>query len=268
MGKRQVLLGGLVALAFLAGWWVGHSSNAERAPLTEAECMAAATAAEPERVAPSPPGPGIIESAPAEPTGLDVLDALADVVAGLWRRDPLQIVDAVTDTMSDRELESALTTLTDLKSEDLDDVGDLRAFSRRLSRIAAEGLLTDLEDTSLEGIDELELFEPDAESPGVVFGSSQYKIVGEYRVREDGPRRVLIKWIREEPYELLQLRRRSIDPASDLLVVNGIQPGGWSTGRYRVQIFALNDAVDLLAEGRFRIIEDRDPNGSATPHLR
>jgi hypothetical protein len=186
------------------------------------------------------------------------------VLSDLWHRQPVEVVDVVTHMMSDRELSSAVTSLTNLTEEDLAEVDDLRAFSSRLAGIAAEGLLTDLEDADYAHVQRVEFFAPGDDNAQSTFASTEIKIIAEYPTPDDSPSRVLVKWIQEDPYELLQFRRRSINPDGDYTTTSARQIGGWREGAYRVQIFSLNEAVDLLAEGRFKILSDAGAAGRPT----
>jgi len=246
-----------VVLAFMLGRWTAGDSDPTAAdgrapnhePVASAPLAPEQAARQPLAAAPDAGG-----SAAEKRDGLDLMDALSEVLSDLWHRQPVEVVDVVTHMMSDRELSSAVTSLTNLTEEDLEDIDDLRAFSSRLAGIAAEGLLTDLEDADYAHVERVEFFAPGSDTAQGTFTTTEIKIIAEYPTPDDSPSRILVKWIQEEPYELLQFRRRSINPNGDYTTTSARQIGGWREGAYRVQIFSLNEEVDLLAEGRFDIL--------------
>jgi hypothetical protein len=182
---------------------------------------------------------------------LDLIRRLAQ-----WGGDPTEVVEVVIQAMSHRELRSALTSLTDLTDEDLDEIRDLHTFARRISEVAMDGIMSSggPEDITMAGVefsrsvDELntsgqreDRFATD-ERIYAVFPSEEYR-GGE----------IFVKWYRADDPKILLFERMPIQEGSESNYVWLEPDGEWPEGEYKVEFYSADEEMAKVAVGRYQI---------------
>jgi hypothetical protein len=171
-----------------------------------------------------------------------------------WGVDPQRVVGSVVDQMGDDELIALVTSLTDYDREELEAIGDMRAFVRRLAEVAMEGSVVPAEEPRA-GVARVDfavevLNDNSVEVPVNRFRTNDERIYATFpsgRINED---RVLAKWTRVEDGEVLLLGRYGINSQDDWSYVwLGSPQNGWMPGEYRVDFYTADDRLDLLASG-------------------
>jgi hypothetical protein len=162
------------------------------------------------------------------------------------------VVGVVIDSMSTRELRSALTSLTKLTEEDLDEIRDLPAFARRVSEIAMDGVVRygAPEGAGLADVQ----FSVD---PHNVAELAQDRFSGEERIYAVFPMEeyrgddVFVKWYRSDDPEILLFDRYPILREADSNYVWLDKQHGWPEGEYRVELYSADEAMKKVATGRY-----------------
>lgn len=158
--------------------------------------------------------------------------------------------------MSDAELSSALMSAVRLSEEEIGDVRDLRAFSKRMLEVAMLGI-TEPE----QSLTEAEPIRFSGTSPGSAAGktsggrfpSGRGRIFATFPVPDPARQRVLVKWFRTDRPHILLLRRYSLKAGESSGYVWLEPEGGWESGNYQVDVYAADEAVTPLATGRYEI---------------
>ncbi len=181
----------------------------------------------------------------------ELVRSLAD-----WKSDPAEIVGFVIDAMDDREIRSALTSLTSLTEEDLDEVRDLRAFTRRVSEIAMDGVVSARGPESA-GTATIR-FSQSADTQNVT-EQAQVRFAGNDRIFAIFPTEdyrydeVFVKWYRSDDPEILLFDRYPIQREADFNYVWLDRDNGWPEGEYRVELYTVDDAMNRVASGDYVI---------------
>jgi len=172
-------------------------------------------------------------------------------------------VENMIDGMSDAELITAITSYTNLRSEDLADVRDLRSYARRLSAIAMDGVLAPAQPASTDTAAVLFADHVDPEGfPDEVwqnFGTDgERPIYALFPSADYTKDQVLVKWFREGDPELLLFARYPVDPGAPLSHVWMQRQAGWTEGPYVVEFYDPSESLEKIASGRY-VIDDSSP---------
>lgn len=168
--------------------------------------------------------------------------------------DPNALVRVAVDEMSDDQLISLITSLTDYERDELEDVQDMRAFVNRLADIALDGTLVPAENlppdlAHIEFALEVQA-DNSAVDPTARFRSDDSRIYAVFETDELGGEEVFAKWVRAEDGEVLLFGRYRIEPGDDFSYVWLDRPGStWEPGSYRVDFYTSDENLDLLASG-------------------
>ncbi|MCH2169976.1 hypothetical protein MK489_04255 [Myxococcota bacterium] len=208
---------------------------------------AATAEEEPEEPEIGEPTAGWFERGPAELA----MSALS------WAIDPEAVVGHTIDQMSDRELVTVVTSLTDLTDADFDGIRDVRGFARRLSAVAMEGVITDTaySDPRLPRVE----FTSEIDSQGFPvgsaedFGSGSERIYAVFSPDEVPGEEVLVKWSRSDRRELLLFKHFPVWREDESSFVWIEEPGGWPAGTYDVDIYAANSELPKLSSGQYTV---------------
>ena len=255
-GKYKLFIA--LAVVFVTGLALGRlSAPDESAKPADAGPLAAHP--EPEPTAPEVP-------TSAAETALDRALAnagLSDMRASLeeygfdWRGQFEPAVDFVIDQMSDEELITAITGVTNLSEAEVSSVRDLREFASRLSTVAFKGVFSDPEPSPPE-VDAISFStsvtgENAAEQAGESFESGEGRIYAVFpsdRLHQD---KVLAKWYRSDRRELLMLEMHTIDPQDGLSYVWFEPDSGWQPGEYSVEFYTTDSSVEQIATGQYTV---------------
>lgn len=186
------------------------------------------------------------------------LEALLDAVRA--DDDPRGRISAAIAGMGARELEAGIRAAIGLSDHELAAIGDVRAFAERLAEIAMEGILLPASSpsTSRQGeagvvhfTSEPLLHEP-AERARSLFAPDAGRIHAVFPSGDLGDR-VLLRWIQVDPPRILLMQRYRIDPRDTFGYVWFEPDGEWATGRYQVEVYSADDAMERIAMGGFEV---------------
>ena len=262
MPDRPWMLGCAAALAtFIAGFGVGRFTADPRAldPASDSRhAVATPTGAASPDGAETVPEDALADSWLALLRLAAEVDSLESLVETLREQklDPERVVQSGLDHMSDRELESIVTSAVHLSAEELGEVRDLRAFAARLAEVAMEGVL---EPGGERGPGDRVLLttSPDTEDPEAVasdrFDPDQSRIYAVFPTDHYEEAAVMVKWYRRDTPRILLFERYPITPG-DAYAYVWLQPKqGWDPGDYQVDVYAIDEAVTLLSRGRYTV---------------
>jgi hypothetical protein len=169
-----------------------------------------------------------------------------------WSGAPSEVVDVIIESMSERELRSAITSLTGLTDDDLAEVGDLRAFTRRAAEVAMDNVVS-FKDSLPEALPPVEF----SHNPNDMEEFTTDRFVGDERIFAVFPStpsahdEVFVKWYRSGEPEILMFDRYPIQQETDRNFVWIDNSEGWPAGEYAVEIYSADEAMSPLASGRY-----------------
>jgi hypothetical protein len=185
----------------------------------------------------------------------DSLEALLEGLRG-GDLDHRRVVDHAIENLDEQELRSIVASAANLSPEELEEVQDLPAFAARLAEVAMEDMLEPGEPVT--GANRVvftttpETRDPEARARSR-FAREQNRIYAAFPTADYEQDSVMIKWYRSDPPQILLFERYPIRRGEAHGFV-WLQPtGGWEPGRYQVDIYAADEAVTRLAQGRYTI---------------
>ena len=247
----------MLAVAFLAGTALGWSLAHFGAPTPSANDGSADPATRPPEGARAPD----VERGATLATSLELLEltsrlaALEALALGseTQRADAGDLAKRAVTAMSDAALSSVLMSTVGLSEEEVGDVRDVRAFSNRMLEVAMQGI-TEAE-REVPG-NQAVLFHQSRSakgSPAARFANGPGRIFATFPTPDPERGRVLVKWFRTDRPSILLMQRYPIR-AGDTSGYVWLDPeGGWEIGNYQVDVYAADEAVTLLASGRYEI---------------
>lgn len=169
----------------------------------------------------------------------------------------------VINEMSDRELISTITSLTDLTREDLEGVSNLREYANRLAEVAMSGVLTDpipapLDANAVEFATSASTVDGPAD-PRDVFHPGEEKIYAVFPTEGYLDDHVVVHWYHADASELLLFGRYAVNPGDDYSYVWLDPPQEWQSGPYRVEIFGDDESMPPLAIGSYEVADAGAP---------
>lgn len=170
--------------------------------------------------------------------------------------DHQQLVENAIANLGERELQSIVASAAGLSVEELEAIEDMPAFAARLAEVAME----DIVEPAREPSDASRVFfttTPETRDPQTLarqrFTAQDPRIYAVFPTESYEQGTVMIKWYRTDPPQILLFRRYGIRPG-DAYGYVWLQPKqGWEPGSYRVDVFAADEAVTLLARGRYHV---------------
>jgi hypothetical protein len=237
---------------------------------------------------PAPVGaPEVRSSAPAHqpeapPAILEDPEQLARLAS---TEDPALAVQTLLDDMSDAELRSTLSELTNLDAGDLAGIRNVREYSERLAAIAMKGVITAPEPepegqsapvsevTFSSAVDEYGAPVAVAER---FDGTPRDRIYAHFPTERYSGDRVLVKWFREGqprllvqemlgPPRMLLFGRYRVNRGDSISYVWLARERAWEPGRYRVELYDPSEPLEKLAAGRFEIAKEPPPASEPEP---
>ena len=189
--------------------------------------------------------------------GLDDLRASLEGFGFDWRGNFEPAVDFVIDQMSDEELITAITGVTNLTEAEVSSVRDVREFASRLSSVAFRGVFSEPEPSPPE-VDDVS-FANDVTRDNAAVQASETFESGDQRIYAVFPsnrlneNKVLAKWYRSDRPELMMLEMHEIDPQDGLSYVWFEPDSGWKPGEYSVEFYTTDSEVEQIATGEYTV---------------
>lgn len=178
-----------------------------------------------------------------------------------WGRSPENVTRRIINEMSDDELISTITSVTKIDPEDLQEVGDLRDYANRLSRIALSGVITPDIATEFDGVEVDVVFATDAsssrgaEDPSAQFPDDTRKIYAVIPNVGDVGTEVMVHWYQIDPPRNMLFDQYRVSPGDEYSYVWLKSPDGrWSEGEYRVEFFSADEFLTPIASGTYRVV--------------
>ena len=260
-GKYKLFVA--LAVVFVLGIALGRLSAPDE---TTKPADTGSLAARPDPPPTAPKAPAPEEAPPAPETALDRALAkagLSDARDTLeqygfdWRGEFEPAVGFVIEQMSDEELVTAITGVTNLTESEVSSVRDLREFASRLSSVAFQGVLSEPE-PNLPEVDAVSFSTQvtdanSAEGANENFeagGGRIYAVFPSDRLHQD---KVLAKWYRSDRPELLMLEMHEINPQDGSSYVWFEPDSGWEPGEYSVEFYTTDSSVEKIATGQYTV---------------
>lgn len=197
------------------------------------------------------------------------LSAIGDILTSAsmsdllnWGRAPEMVSRSIINEMSDEELVSTITSITKIRSEDLDEISDLRDYAGRLSHIAMSGIITptiadEFDNTTVS----VEFGSGASSSRGAEEASLQFevntrKIYAVIPNLESSGDNVMVHWYRVDQPENLLFDQYKVSSGDDYSYVWLKSRGGWAPGDYRVEFFSADEDLAPLASGTYRVVSE------------
>jgi len=161
--------------------------------------------------------------------------------------------------MPEREIESILSSITKLKVEEIQEVGDLRVFANRFAEIAMNGMVTGSEAAPV-GVDTVEFGTGASHADGPTgpadgFSPDEPRIYAVFPTSHYDKRWVMVRWWRPDGPEVFLLQRYQVSMTGRYSFVWRKRPQGWDPGSYEVEVYSANDELTPLAWGRYSVVE-------------
>jgi hypothetical protein len=179
------------------------------------------------------------------------LEAVLADLRDAGRTEP--IAQAISE-LSDAELRSVLASTVRLGDDDLDEVRDVRAFAARLADIAMADIVAPAS-TDAGGSRVVFATRPDPDPAGdaASFPPDTQKIYAAFPTPDPSHDAVMVKWYRRDDPRILLFQRYPVVPGDDRGYV-WLDPGaGWEPGQYEVGVYTGDEAVTLVASGRYAV---------------
>jgi hypothetical protein len=186
---------------------------------------------------------------------VDSLESLLEELQG-GELDHRALVQNAIANLGERELQSIVASAASLSAEDLEQIEDMPAFAARLAEVAMEDIV---EPGAAPSCAERVLFTttPETRDPAAVarshFTPLDARIYAVFPTANYAQGTVMIKWYRSDPAQILLFRRYAIRPGDAYGYVWLNPKDGWNPGEYRVDVFAADEAVTRLAQGRYSV---------------
>jgi hypothetical protein len=180
------------------------------------------------------------------------INSLESLVESMNSEDVSQAVETSISQMTDRELESVLASTIRLSREEIEEVGDLRGFAKRVAQIAMDDTLVPTDGPS--GGDRVVFGRrPEPAGDRSQFDAGEARIYAVFPTDYLDQDKVLVKWYRRDRSEILLLQRYPIVAGDDYGHVWLEPDRGWEQGNYKVDIYSGDESMALLASGNYRV---------------
>lgn len=202
---------------------------------------------------------GVIEYLMAANAALaEELRALGSIVDGLDSGvSATPVARAAIRMLPERDVRSLVRAATSFTDDDLDEVGDVRAFANRLLTIAADGTFDSESSTPFARDVEFGTTARTPLSEGLErFPSGQGRIYAFFDDPDYEGHQVVSRWYNRSTGTLVLMDRYSVRSDRTRDYVWGRIDGGWEPGEYQVEFYSADAELRPLASGRFRVEED------------
>jgi hypothetical protein len=157
------------------------------------------------------------------------VNSLEALIEAMGSNDVSRTVESSISQMSDRDLESVLASMIHLSREEIEEVGDLRAFANRLADIAMEDTLMPT-DATAGGEHVVFTTSPDRDGTRSQFDAGETRIYAVFPTDYFDQEKVMVKWYRRDHPEILLLQRYPIVAGDQYVGTRPVQ-GGHLLGR-------------------------------------
>jgi hypothetical protein len=160
--------------------------------------------------------------------------------------------------MQEDEIYSLMGDLVSLDRVHLEGIEDVRAFATRLAEVALAGSFEPIDEDGFAQsgqvlfATERELDDP-ASVASTVFGIGEPIIHAMIPIGELRNEQTLLKWIRVEPPRIVAFRRLSLLSDQAYYSYGLRRSAALEPGRYRVEIYRVNDELTPIATGSYAI---------------
>ena len=186
---------------------------------------------------------------------VDSLESLLEELQG-GELDHRALVQSAIANLGERELQSIVASAASLSAEDLEQIEDMPAFAARLAEVAMEDIVEPAADPG-GGDPVFFSTAPETSEPAALartrFTPLDARIYAIFPTASYAQGTVMIKWYRSDPPQILLFRRYAIRPGDAYGYVWLNPKDGWKPGQYRVDVFAADEAVTRLAQGRYSV---------------
>ena len=180
------------------------------------------------------------------------VNSLEAIIEEMSAGDVSRAVETSISQMSDRDLESVLASTVHLSREEIEDVGDLRAFANRLAEIAMEDTLMPT-DMDAGGDHVVFTTSPQMDDSRSQFDAGESRIYAVFPTDYFDQEKVMVKWYRRDHPEILLLQRYPIVSGDEYGHV-WLEPNrGWEQGQYKVDIYSGDESMTLVATGNYSV---------------
>lgn len=166
-------------------------------------------------------------------------------------------VENIVEQMNTQQLRSAITSLTNITSNELDQVDNLQLYANRLADIAMDAIVSEPAPlvSGVNIVNFSTFFSPDTGAVNVAsnFPADTNSIFASFMTSDYPGNRVIVKWSRTDDPNMLLFKRRTIVGNMQENYVWLQMNYGWPAGQYRVQIYGADQNVALLAQGDYSI---------------
>jgi hypothetical protein len=170
-----------------------------------------------------------------------------------------QLASSLTDGLTDDQLHDVLSKLARVDRYHLRDIEDVHDFGARLMTAALEGLFEPVDEDKASGggkvlfSTERDVAEP-SRAAGTVFPSDVDQINALIPVGDLENTQTVLKWIRLDPPNVVAFRRLGLLSEGEAYFAYGIRRSdALEPGRYRVEVFRINDELTPIASGSYAI---------------
>ena len=165
-----------------------------------------------------------------------------------------EMLERAISTLSDDELRAVLASTVHLGDDELDAVRDVRAFSARLAEIA----MADIVEPAADAADASRVVfatrpDPGAASAAASFPPDTPRIYAVFPTGDRDHDAVMVKWYRRDDPAILLFQRYPVVPGDDRGYVWLAPDAGWEPGQYQVGVYTGDEAVTLVASGRYSV---------------
>jgi hypothetical protein len=129
------------------------------------------------------------------------VNSLEALIEAMGSNDVSRTVESSISQMSDRDLESVLASMIHLSREEIEEVGDLRAFANRLADIAMEDTLMPT-DATAGGEHVVFTTSPDRDGTRSQFDAGETRIYAVFPTDYFDQEKVMVKWYRRDHPEM------------------------------------------------------------------
>jgi len=166
-------------------------------------------------------------------------------------------VENIVEQMNTQQLRSAITSLTNITSSELDQVDNLQLYANRLADIAMDAIVSEPAPlvSGVNTVNFSTFFSPDTGAVNVAsnFPADTNSIFASFPTSDYPGNKVIVKWSRTDDPNMLLFKRRTIVENMQENYVWLQMTYGWPAGQYRVQIYSADQNVALLAQGDYSI---------------
>ena len=157
----------------------------------------------------------------------------------------------ITEHSDENELKSIIKSFTNFSNDDIDSVGDVRAFTKRLLEIASNGVVETAQDNTFP--ENVEFHSGDDEARGTFNPNEKiYATVNTSQYQSD---EIFVKWYKKDDPQIYLFKKYKIDPNKEENFVWYQKKEGLPTGEYSVEFYSTDSELSPIGGGSFYVSE-------------